>query len=135
MLLGGIQHVEILSSLPEQLHEFERATVRYDRGCLLFEGAATNAYPAEPTYESIYNFIDQWEDSWPLADSLFPADPSLIIQAIVHGPAIMVSDGSYKPLLLTKIGAAAWILECSETGASCFGEFLTSGMRHEVNSY
>jgi hypothetical protein len=46
-----------------------------------------------------------------LADSFFPADPSLVIQAIVHGTAIMVSDGSYKPLLLTKIGAAAWILE------------------------
>jgi hypothetical protein len=127
--------VEILSSLPEPVHEFEQATVRYDRGHFLFEGAATYAYPAEPTYESIKDFIDQWEDSWPLANSFFPADPSLIIQAIVHGPAIMVSDGSYKPLLSTKIGvAAAWILECSETGASCFGEFLTSGTWHEVNS-
>jgi hypothetical protein len=39
----------------------------------------------------------------------------LIIQAIVHGTAIMVSDGSYKPLLSTNIGAAAWILEFLET--------------------
>jgi hypothetical protein len=67
--------------------------------------------------------------------SFFPADPSLIRQAIVHGTAIMVSDGSYKPLLLTNIGAAAWILECSVTQASCFGECLTLGTRHEVNSY
>jgi hypothetical protein len=49
--------------------------------------------------------------------------------------AIMASDGSYKPLLSTKIGVASWILECSETQASCFGECLTSGMRREVNSY
>jgi hypothetical protein len=47
----------------------------------------------------------------------------------------MVSDGSYKPLLLTNIGAAAWILECSVTQASCFEECSTSGTRHEVNSY
>jgi hypothetical protein len=118
-----------------QFQEFEWATVRYDRGRFLFEGAATNAYPAEPTYELIYNFIDQWEDIWPLADSFFPADPSLIRQAIVHGTAIMVSDSSYKPLLSNNIGAAAWILECLVTQASCFGECSTSGTRHEVNSY
>jgi hypothetical protein len=94
-----------------------------------------NAYPAELVYESIYDFIDQLEDSWPLANSFFPADPSLVIQAIVHGMAIMVSNGSYTPILLTKIGAAAWILECLETRASCFGECSTSGMRNEVNLY
>jgi hypothetical protein len=46
----------------------------------------------------------------------------------MSGTAIMVSDGSYKPLLLTEIGAAAWILECSQTGAVCFGECSTSGL-------
>jgi hypothetical protein len=35
--------VEILSSLPEQLQELEWATVRYNWGHFLFEGAATNA--------------------------------------------------------------------------------------------
>jgi hypothetical protein len=98
-----------------QFQECEWATVRYNHGHFLFEGAATNAYPMEPTYELIYDFIDQWEDSWPLADSFFLADPSLIRQAIVHGMAIMVSNSSYKPLLLTNIGAAAWILECLVT--------------------
>ncbi len=84
-----------------------------------------NAYPAELVYESIYDFIDQLvEDSWPLANSFFPADPSLVIQAIVHGMAIMVTNGSYKPLLLTKIGAAAWILE-----------YLETRMRNKVNPY
>jgi hypothetical protein len=129
------KHVEILSSLPEQLHEFEWATIRYNWGHFLFEGAATNTYPAEPTYQSICNFIDQWEDSWPLANSFFLADPSLIIQAIVHGTAIMVSNSSYKALLSTNIGAAAWIFECSETCASCFGECSTLGTRYEVNFY
>jgi hypothetical protein len=49
--------------------------------------------------------------------------------------AVMVSDGSYKPLLLTEIGAAAWILECSATLAVCFGECSTSGLQNEVNAY
>jgi hypothetical protein len=101
----------------------------------LFEGAAANAYPAEPVYNSIYNFIQQWEDSWPLADSFFPEDPSLIIQAITNGMATMVSNGSYKPFLSTEIGAATWILECSATQASCFGECSTTGTRKEVNTY
>jgi hypothetical protein len=51
------------------------------------------------------------------------------------GTAIMFSDGSYKPLLLTKIGAAAWILECSQTSTVCFGECSTSGLWHEINAY
>jgi hypothetical protein len=86
-------------------------------------------------YDSIYDFIQQWEDSWPLADSSFPEDPTLIIQAITNGMATMVSDGSYKPFLSTEIGAAAWILECSVTQASCFGECSTTGTRKEVNAY
>jgi hypothetical protein len=48
-----------------------------------------------------------------LADSFFPEDPSLIIQAITNGTATLVSDESYKPFLSTEIGAATWILETS----------------------
>jgi hypothetical protein len=40
---------------------------------------------------------------------------------------------TYKPFLSTEIGAAAWILECLVTQASCFGECLTTGTRNEVN--
>jgi hypothetical protein len=42
---------------------------------------------------------------------------------------------TYKPFLSTEIGAAAWILECLVTQASCFGECLTTGTRNEVNPY
>jgi hypothetical protein len=47
----------------------------------------------------------------------------------------MVSNGLYKPLLSTEIGAAAWILECSATSVVCFGECSTSGLQNEVNAY
>jgi hypothetical protein len=49
--------------------------------------------------------------------------------------AVMVSYGSYKPLLLTLIGTTTWILECSATQASCFGECSTLGLHNEVNPY
>jgi hypothetical protein len=48
---------------------------------------------------------------------------------------MIISDGSYKPLLSLSIGAASWKLECSETKATCFGECDTSGLPHEVNAY
>jgi hypothetical protein len=70
---------------------------------------------------------------WQLVFS--PEDPSLIIQAITNGTATMVSNGSYKPFLSTEIGAAAWILECLVTQASCFGECSTTGTRNEVKPY
>jgi hypothetical protein len=62
-----------------------------------------------------------------LADSYFPEDPALVVQAINNGMAIMIGDGSYKPLLSTEQGAAAWIRQCSATGAICYGECDTSG--------
>jgi hypothetical protein len=101
----------------------------------MFEGSAGNAYSPSPTHDTIYGFIMDWEDSWPIMESFFPEDPNLIVQAIMSGTAIMMSDGSYKPLLSTEIGAAAWILECSQTGAVCFGKCSTSGLRNEVNAY
>jgi hypothetical protein len=72
----------------------------------MFEGAAASAYPAELVYNLIYDFIQPWEDSWLLVDSIFPEDPSLVIQAIINGMAIIVSDGSYIPFLSTVIGTA-----------------------------
>jgi hypothetical protein len=78
----------------------------------------------------IYDFITEWEDSWPLQESFFPEDPTPIAQAISAGTAVMVSDGSYKPLLSTEFGAAAWILECSQTSAVCFGKCSTSGLQN-----
>jgi hypothetical protein len=93
----------------------------------MFEGSSGNAYSPSPTHDMIYNFIAAWDDSWPIAESFFSEDPDLLTQAITSGTAVMVSNGSYKPLLLTEIGAAAWILECSTTSAVCFGECSTSG--------
>jgi hypothetical protein len=101
----------------------------------MFEGSSGNAYSPSPTHDTIYNFIAAWDDSWPIAESFFPEDPDLLTQAITSGMAVMVSDGLYKPLLSTEIGAAAWILECSATSAVCFGECSTSGLRNEVNAY
>jgi hypothetical protein len=102
---------------------------------MMLEGAAGNEYPVDPMYANIHEFIEDWEDSWPIADSYFPLDPTLVAQAISNGTAVMVSDGSYKGLLSMEIGAAAWILECSQTGATCCGECSTSGLRSKVNAY
>jgi hypothetical protein len=129
------QQVEIFTLLPVPAHEAECATVRYERGQILFEGSASNSYSVEPVHDSIYDFILQWDNSWPLANWFFPEDPSLVIQAIVNDTVVMVRDGSYKPFLSTEISVAAWILECSATGASCFGECSMSCMRQEVNPY
>jgi hypothetical protein len=95
----------------------------------MLEGSARNSYAPAPMHDMTHDFIAEWEDSWPLAVSLFPEDLAGInCSSNCGGTAIMFSDGSYKPLLLTKIGAAAWILECSQTSTVCFGECSTSGL-------
>jgi hypothetical protein len=129
------QRVGIVASPPIPIDNLERATIWYDQGQVMFEGSAGTAYSPSPTHDTIYDFIADWEDSWPIAESFFPEDPVLITQAINAGMAVMVRDGLYKPLLLTEIGATAWILECSATSVFCFGEGSTSGLRNKVNAY
>ncbi len=94
----------------------------------MFKGAAGNAYPVTPMYENIHEFTENWEDSWPI-NCYFPLDPMLVAQSILTGMAMMVSDRSYNSLLFTKIGGVAWILECSQTGASCCGDCSTYGLQ------
>jgi hypothetical protein len=59
----------------------------------MFKGSAGNTHSPSPTHDMIYDFIADWEDSWPIAESFFPEDPVLITQAIISGMAVMVSDG------------------------------------------
>jgi hypothetical protein len=127
-LIASFKRVGIIHSLPISIDELEQATVWYDQGCTMFEGSAGNLYAPASMHNSINDFIAEWEDSWPLQESFFPEDPTLISQAIMAGTAVMVSDGSYKPLLSTKLGAVAWIIECFQTSAVCFGECSTSGL-------
>jgi hypothetical protein len=94
---------------------------------MMLEAAAGNEYPVNLTYANIHEFIEDWEDSWPIADSYFPLDPNI--------SSTSYFNSLYKALLSMEIGAAAWILECSQTGATCCGECSTSGLRSEVNAY
>jgi hypothetical protein len=102
----------------------------------MFESSAGHSYPQVPTCDTIYDFIVAWgEGHWPLKDSYFPPNPASISQAITNGTAMIISNGSCKPLLSSSIGAASWRLECSETRATCFSECDTSALPHEVKAY
>ena len=112
------------------------ATISIDnRGYRIFGGAAPSSIPPTAIPSSIRELIDTWEDGWPLRDSFFPTDPSLLIAALKNGTATLVADGSFKPKKSTKIGAAGWIIECLATGAICRGRVQTSGIPREVNAY
>jgi hypothetical protein len=39
---------------------------------MMLEGTAGNEYPVNPMHANIYEFIEDWEDSWPITDSYFP---------------------------------------------------------------
>lgn len=113
-----------------------RASVHTDRtGRLAFDGSAPNDYKFDPLPSNLRALIDSWPDGWPLHDSFFPDDMSLIVQAIIEGSAILVSDGSYKPKVSPRLGSAGWIFECQTTGATCRGRCQTSGQPQEVNPY
>lgn len=118
------------------LADLRRASTHVDRnGRLSFDGSAPNAYALDPTPTTLREFIEGWKDGWPLEDSFFPDDLSLIIQALNQGTAILVSDGSYKPMVSPRLGSAGWIFECQSTTATCRGRCQTSGQPREVTPY
>jgi hypothetical protein len=57
--------VGIVASPPVPIDKLEGATIKYDRGRVMFEGSAGDAYSPSPTHDMIYDFITDWEDSWP----------------------------------------------------------------------
>ena len=82
-----------------------------------------------------WHLFSQDMTNWPLFNSFFPPDPTLIVQALISGMGTLVSDGSYKEFVSRELGTASWIFECGLKGASCRGVCQTSSLEHEVNAY
>ena len=100
-----------------------------------FDGSAARTIQPIPIPQDMVDFISQGTAYWPLADSHFPSDPTLITHALISGTGILVSDGSYKQYVSWQLGTASWIFECGLTKATCGGVCQTSGLEHDVNAY
>jgi hypothetical protein len=90
----AFKRVAIIPTLLVPLKQLKQATTQEVGERMMLEGVAGNEYPLDPMYANIHEFIEDWEDSWPMADSYFSLDPTLVAQAISNGTAVMVSDGS-----------------------------------------
>jgi hypothetical protein len=103
---------------------------------IYFDGAASFWLTPDPP-RSLEEYIEQHSEYWPLRESFFPSDPTLIIQAIHSGMGggVIVADNSYKPLKSKWHGATSWQFECSTTGASCTRLCPTAGMKNKVSAY
>jgi hypothetical protein len=99
----------------------------------VFDGATGHRDLTPPPPTSIQDFLSWWPDGWSLRDSFFPPNLCLLKLSLIAGMEILAHDGSYKPKVSGRLGAAAWIMECQSTGATCHGP--TSGRSHEVNPY
>ncbi len=113
-----------------------RATARKDTfGRILLEGWATSFETETPQPTTVRDVIDSWgEANWPLEKSDFENAKS-IAEAIESRKALAVCDGSYMPDACRSSGAAAWIVEHSDTQICCNGVVQTSGEEDEVNPY
>lgn len=104
--------------------------------CAHFGGSAPETLPPTPAYTSIYQLINSWDESWPLADAIFPDDLGAFVQAIINGMAHVCSDGSDMWELSPELGAAAWIAEDPISGQAIRGTMQTlSGEGWVVNAY
>jgi hypothetical protein len=83
----------------------------------------------------IRQLVNSWDDAWPLADAIFPAQLDPLAQAIMMGSAHGCCNGSYMPELSTELGAAAWTVEDPVTLQAIQGTTQTTGEERVVNAY
>jgi hypothetical protein len=125
---------EVTLTLPATAN---RATAWIDQyGRAHFGGSAPSTLPIpSPLYDTIRQFINSWDDSWPLVDATFPDQLESLVQSILVGTAHGCCDGSYMPELSTELGAAAWIVEDPITNQAIHGTTQTTGEEQVVNAY
>ena len=85
------------------------ATAHLNRwGYAILTGWATTTphETAEPT--TVRELIATWEDNWPLLCSSNFCHVTLVVEVIMTGTAIAVSDGSYMPKMCTQLAMASW---------------------------
>ena len=111
------------------------ATVHLDRwGCAILMGWATTA-PQEMTVPTtVRELIATWDDNWAhLCSSNFQQVAS-VVDAIMNGTAIAVSNGSYMPKMCTQLATASWWIENPLTKLGCHGLAQVSGTEAETNA-
>ena len=115
--------------------ELQYASTHWEGECLLFDGSTACAIQSLPVPHDMAEYISWDPTNWPLFNSYFPSDPSLITLALMSGMGILVYDGSYKLYMSRELGTASWIFECSITAVCCHGVCQTSGLENNVNAY
>ena len=88
---------------------------------------------AEPT--TVRELIATWEDNWPLLRGSNFCHVALVVEAIMTGTAIAVSDGSYMPKMCTQLAMASWHIKNPLTTLGCHGLAQVSGTKAETNAY
>jgi hypothetical protein len=126
-LIGMVEDLDIL--------ELQLALVHWSNGTLQVDGAAPSVIITPLAPGTIQEFLLGWPGGWILEDSYFPMDPIHIREALLANLGVLITNGSYKPMVSHSLGVAAWHFECGISGTICRGECQTSGQMHEVNPY
>ena len=131
----SFHRMAILFAQAVEANDLQYASAHGEGKRLQFDGSVACAIPSSLTPHNMASFLSQDATNWPLFNSFFPPNPTLIVQALISGMGTLVSDGSYKEFVSQELGTASWIFECRLTGASCRGVCQTSGLEHEMNAY
>ena len=98
-------------------------------------GWATTAPHKMAKLTTVRELIATWEDNWSLLCGSNFCHVALVVEAIMTGTAITVSDGSYMPKMCTQLAMASWHIENPLTTLGCHGLAQVSGTEAETNAY
>ena len=76
--------------------DLQYASAHWEGERLRFDGSAACALPSSQTPHDMASFLSQDATNWPLFNSFFPPNLTLIVQALISGMGTLVSDGLYK---------------------------------------
>ena len=91
-----------------------------------YEGCAQITPQIDTTPRTLQEVLQSWGNVWVWEYLRISDDGLWLAEALYHGSAVLVCDGSYQPKLNKNLGAAAWTIECSSTKKRALGVLIST---------
>ena len=101
-------------------NDLQYASAHWEGKWLWFNGSMACAIPSSQTPYDMASFLSQDMTNWPLFNSFFPPNLTIIVQALISGMGTLVSNGSQINGIVIGVGlytraiphTSPWLLPC-----------------------
>lgn len=98
-----------------EVTDLEPASVQHAGDEIILQVCGPRLYRTRvDTEESFWNFVKQWGGEWMWESIYTPHGLDAVVEAVVEGSAVYVTDGSYSRKIRSDVDGAGWVVYCKK---------------------